>query len=92
MERVRSLGRESEQPRPAQAVQATVQVGVALERRVLVIIQPGAAQALVIQLEAQRLDQVQAAAVVGAEADNVAGFRRNFRLEKDHMEHAQPQL
>lgn len=60
---------------------------MALERGVLVIIQAGAAQAFIIQLEAQRLDQMQVAAAVGAEPDNVAGIWRYFRLKKDYVKH-----
>ncbi len=92
MKRLRTLGGEGEQARVAEALEAAVEIGVSLERRVLVIIQPGAAQPLVIQLKAQRLDQVQAAAGIGAEPDNVAGIRRNLRLEKDYMEHARHRL
>ena len=61
---------------------------MALQGGVFVIIQPGAAQAFVIQFEAQRLDQVQVAAAVGAEPDNVAGIGRYFRLKKDDVKHA----
>ena len=62
---------------------------MALQRGVLVVIEAGAAQALVIQLVAQWLDQVQVTAGIGAEPDNVAGIGRNFRLEQDHVKHAQ---
>ena len=48
---------------------------------------PGALQQAVLHREAQRLDQMQMAARVGAEADDVAGVRRNLRLEQDDMEH-----
>ncbi len=88
MERLRTLGGEREQPWVAQAFQATRQVCVALERGVLVVVQPGAAQALVVHVEAQRLDQMQVAATVGAQPDNVAGIRRNFWLKKDDVKHA----
>jgi len=63
-----------------------------LERSVLVIIEAGTAQALIVQLEAQRFYQVQTAAGIGAEPDNVAGIRRNLRLKKDHVEHARHRL
>jgi hypothetical protein len=35
---------------------------------------------------------MQAAAGVGAEPDNVARIRRNFRLKKDYMKHARHRL
>lgn len=92
MERLRALGGERKEARLANALQATVQIGVTLERRVLVVIQARAAQTLVVQLEAQRLNQVQATAGVGAEPDNVAGIRRDFRLKKDYMKHARHRL
>ncbi|KFC51750.1 hypothetical protein GY12_02595 [Micrococcus luteus] len=52
MERLRTLGGEGEQARLTEAVKAALQVGMALERGVFVIVQAGAAQALVVQLEA----------------------------------------
>ena len=88
MKRLRTFGGEGKQTRVTEALEAAVEIGVSLERRVLMIIQPGAAQPFVVQLETQRFDQVQAATGVGAEPDNVAGIRRNFRLEKDYMKHA----
>ena len=51
--------------------------------------QAGAAQAFIVQLVTQRLDEVQVAAGIGAEPDNVAGIGRYFRLEQDHVKHAQ---
>lgn len=54
----------------------------------LVIIEPGAAQAFVIQFEAQGLDQMQGAAGIGAQPDDIAGIRRNFWLKKDDVKHA----
>ena len=85
MEGLRALGGEGEQARLAEARQAAVQIGMPLERSVLVIIEAGTAQALVVQLEAQWFDQMQTAAGIGAEPDNVAGIRRNLRLKKDYM-------
>lgn len=91
MERVRTLGGEGEQPRLIQAFQAFGQALVTLERGILVVVQPCPAQALVVQFEADRLDQVQVAAAVGAQADDVAGIRRNFWLKKDDVKHARLQ-
>lgn len=69
--------------------EAARQIGVALQRGIFVIIQAGAAQAFIVQLVTQRLDEVQVAAGIGAEPDNVAGIGRYFRLEQDHVKHAQ---
>ncbi|MNR67286.1 hypothetical protein D3C85_1911990 [compost metagenome] len=55
------------------------------------VIQAGAAQALIVHLEAQRFDQVQLAAGIGAQADDVAGVRRNLGLEQNDMEHDRAQ-
>ncbi|MNT14385.1 hypothetical protein D3C72_1493870 [compost metagenome] len=64
---------------------------MALQGGILVVVEAGAAQTFVVQLEAQRLDQMQVAAAVGAEPDNVAGIRWNFRLKEDHVKHARLQ-
>ena len=88
VERSRTLGGEGEQPGMAKAFQAAGEVGVALQGGVFVVVEAGPAQALVIHLEAQRLDQMQVAATVGAQPDNVAGIRRNFWLKKDDVKHA----
>lgn len=68
--------------------QATGKVGMGLQRGELVIIEPGTAQAFVVQFEAQRLDQMQGAARIGAQPDDIAGIRRNFWLKKDDVKHA----
>ena len=88
MKRLGALGGEGEHAGLAEALQALLEAGVTLQGRVFVVIQASAAQALVVELETQRLDQVQVAAAVGAEPDNVAGIGRNFRLKKDYVEHA----
>ncbi|BAO59735.1 hypothetical protein PPC_0388 [Pseudomonas protegens Cab57] len=72
----------------AEAFQATGKVGMALQGGVFVIVEAGAAQALVVHFETQRLDQMQVAAAVGAQPDNVAGIRRNFWLKEDDVKHA----
>ena len=59
----------------------------AAHARPLVVIEAGTAQPGVVHLEAERLDQVQARAGVGAQADHVAGVGRNLRLVKHHLEH-----
>lgn len=54
-----------------------------------VIIQPGATQLPIVELETQRLHQMQVNAGVGAEANNVAGIRRNLWLIEDDVEHVE---
>ena len=58
-----------------------------LDAREVVVIESGSLQALVIQPEAQGLDQMQGRAGVRAEADGIAGIRRNLRLEQHDMKH-----
>ena len=55
--------------------------------RQVVIIEAGAPQALVVQAKAQRLDQVQRRAGVGAQPDGIAGIPGNLRFEQHDMEH-----
>lgn len=45
---------------------------------VLVVVETGAAQARVVRLEAERLDQVQGDAGVGAQPYDVSGIGRNL--------------
>ena len=88
VKRPRALGGEGEQPRMTKAFQTAGEVCVALQGGILMVIEARPAQALVVHLEAQRFDQMQVAATVGAQPDNVAGIRRNFWLEKDDVKHA----
>jgi dihydroorotate dehydrogenase (NAD+) catalytic subunit len=52
-----------------------------------IVVEPGAAQRLVLDIETQRPHQVQRAAGIGAQTDHVTRIRRNFRLEEHHVEH-----
>ena len=54
---------------------------------VLVVVKPCAAHLLVFHVKAQRLYQMQTAARVGAEANDVARVGRNFRVDKNDVEH-----
>src|SRR5574343_252490 len=51
------------------------------------LVEPGAAQVLVAEIEAERLDQVQFGAGVGAHADDVARIGWDFRLIENDGEH-----
>ena len=66
MKRPRAFGGEGKQPRVAYLLQTACQVSMCLQRGILVIVEPGTAQALVVQLETQGFDQMQGAAAVGA--------------------------
>ena len=69
------------------ALQKGLPVGVALYAGVLVVVQTGAAHVAVFHRKAQRLNQVQLAARVGGQANDVACIRRNFRLNENDMKH-----
>ena len=62
-------------------------IGVNANRLPLPVIEPGAAQALVVHLKTQGFYQVELKARIGAEANNIAGIGWNFRFVKDNMEH-----
>ena len=64
-----------------------VQTGMHVDPCQLGVIQAGAAHGLAVQLEAERPHEVQRAAGIRAQADDVAGIRRNLRLEENHMKH-----
>ena len=53
-----------------------------------VVVEAGAAHRLAVQAKSQRLHQVQLTTGVGREPNQVAGVRRNLRLEDDDVEHA----
>lgn len=53
----------------------------------LVIIEPGAARPRTVQLEAERMDQVQRSAGIGCQTNDVAGVRRDLRLKEDDVKH-----
>ena len=51
------------------------------------VVQPGAAEPGVVQLETEWPDQVQRRAAVGRQAYDVAGVGRNFRLVEGDLNH-----
>ena len=57
------------------------------QRGVFVVVKAGAAQARIIERERERRDQVQIATGIGAQADDVAGIRRDFWLYKHDVKH-----
>lgn len=69
------------------AVQKGCPVLVHGHGREFMIIEPRAAHLGVVDGKAQRFDEVQGAAGVGAQADDVAGVGRDFGLDKDDVEH-----
>ena len=69
------------------AVQKGCPVLVHGHGREFMIIQPRTAHLGVVDGKAQRFDEVQGAAGVGAQANDVAGVGRDFGLDKDDVEH-----
>ena len=72
-----SPGRDREYPGRLQFHQQFFVVVVYSDIRIFVVIQPRAAQLLVIHLEAQGADQVQTSAAIGAKTDDIAGIGLN---------------
>jgi len=68
-------------------MQAIVQAGVNPNLRHHIVVEAGAAQRLVLDVETQRPHQVQRAAGIGTQTDHITRIRRNFRLEEHHVEH-----
>ena len=56
-------------------------------RREIGVVEAGAAHVLALELEPERSHQMQRAARIGAQADDVARVGRNFRSEQDDVEH-----
>lgn len=52
-----------------------------------VVIQAGTLELAVIQRKAERMEQMQTAAGIGAKAYDIAGVGRNLRLIQDNMKH-----
>ena len=82
-----SLGGHGEHPSMTQCCQATGPVRMARDAGVFMIIQSGTAAVFVAQIEAQRLDQMQFGARIGAHADDVARIGRDFWLIQDNGKH-----
>ncbi len=81
------LGRQREQPRIAQRGAAGSPVRMHRDAGHRGVVQPGAAQLRVREVEAERFHQMQAATGIGAQADRVAGVGRDFRGDEDDVEH-----
>ena len=81
----RTIGLEGVEPRVGQAVATNAQRRPDPHRGEFAVIETGAAQAGIIEGETQRFDQVQRAAGVGAEPDDVARVRRNLGFVEDDV-------
>ena len=82
----RAAGGNAEQAARCNGAAEGVQMGVHRDIGEFVIVEAGAAQARVVELEAQRFDEMQPRAGVGAQANDVARVGRDLRLEEDDVE------
>lgn len=76
----RAFGGEREKPPSSQGGTARCPILMHLDAGVFMVIQPGAAQLFVFQREAEWLDQVQGAAGIGGETNDVTSVGGNFGL------------
>src|ERR1700754_5306392 len=83
-----ATGREGEDAGTAGGIETGVEAVVHRYAGELVVIQSGAAQAGVVQLETKRSHQVQSRAGIGAQANDIARIGRNLRSEQDDVGHA----
>jgi hypothetical protein len=75
------------EPSPAERGARRSEVLVHVDRGELVVIQAGTPHRLAVQAESQRLDEMQLAAGIGREPDQVAGVGRDLGLEYDQVKH-----
>src|SRR5690554_1225773 len=81
------FGAESEQPCRLLGSQKSGVIRMDSDGGVFAVVQPGPPHLFVFQGKPQRFDQVQLAAGVGAEPDDIAGVRRHLRLIQNHIQH-----
>ena len=79
---------EREDARVGDGIEAGVDVLVDDHVRQVVVVQAGAFEVLVVEVEAERLDEVQLYPGVGGEADGGAGVAADGRVVVDQVEHA----
>ena len=82
-------GRDAEPAYRPDRFEKGVKIPMLTHRRILAVIQPGTAQTFVIELETERMNQVQGTARIGAQAYDIAGVRRYFRLKQDYVEQSE---
>ena len=61
-----------------------------LDRRHPSIVETRPPHRALVEIEAERLDEMQRRTRVGAESDDIAGVGRDLRLEEDDTEHRLP--
>ena len=86
-ERMPCPGRQGKHASASQVDEAGREIGVLEHLRHLAVVEPGAPNLRLVELETERTDQVQGRADVRAKPDDVARVRRNLRLIEDQVEH-----
>mgnify|MGYP001820497806 FL=1 len=66
---------------------ALIDVSMHLHVGILMIVETGAAQARLVEIESQRLHKVQGCPGVGAKSYDIARIGRYLRLIEDNVEH-----
>ena len=82
-----AFGGDGKQPAIREALHAIRPTLVDRDRGKFMIVQSRSHQLLILQRKAQRLYQVQPGSSIGAEPDDVAGVRGDFRLIENDIEH-----
>lgn len=70
-------------------VEAGGQIRILRDAREFTVVEPRTSQSRLVQREAQRMNQMQVRAGIGAQTNHIAGVGRNLRLVEDDM---QPRL
>jgi hypothetical protein len=78
---------DRKEARPRESSEAAAEVRMNFDGREIVIVESRALQALVVEPEPQRLDQMQRRAGIGAESNGVSGIRRDLGFKQDYVEH-----
>src|SRR5690606_24910578 len=68
--------------------QGVVEVGVEADVREVVVVETGAAQLRVLEVEAERLDEVEPGAGDGREPDRIVGVPGDHGLVEEDVDHA----
>ncbi len=74
-------------PHRTHRIQKRIEGGVDPHLGKLAVVEAGASQPGVVQVEAERLDEVKIVAGVDAETHQIAGVRRNLRAVQHDVEH-----
>jgi len=67
--------------------QAGLERGMNAHRDILVIVESGTPECAILEVKAERFDEVEARAGIGAQAYNIARVRWDFRFQQDDFEH-----